>query len=105
MANTVAVKKRRGRPPGSVENKAIREAMKRKFGKIISPRKFGELVELIYGQAMEGEKQSQKLIFEYAMVKPGFEPEERNKDHNIQIIINDMKPEKEEIIEGEIIED
>jgi hypothetical protein len=87
--------------------------MKRKFGRVITPQKFGKLVELIYDQAVgkaeteEGKKiapckQSQKLIFEYAMVKPGFEPENQGGTGGVQIIINDMQ---EKTIEGEVIDD
>jgi hypothetical protein len=102
-----------GRPKGSVTNKAIKEAMKRKFGRVITPQKFGKLVQLIYDQAMGVEetefgervkkepcKASQRLIFDYAMIKPGQEVESASKDHSIQIIISDMPTRTQ--IEGEI---
>ena len=88
-----------GRPRGAVENKAIREAMKRKFGRVVTPRKFGKLIELIYDQAMEGEKQSQKLLFDYGLPKDLLDSDNKG-SMNVQIVINDMVP-KEVIIENE----
>jgi hypothetical protein len=93
----VTIKRRPGRPKGSVANKQNREAMKRQFSRVITPKKFRDMVEKVYDQGMEGDKSSQKLIFEYGMIKPGMEVEHAGGDYGVQIIINDMKPEKEVI--------
>ena len=99
----VTVRRKRGRPRGSVQNKALKEAMKRKFGKVITPQKFGKLVELVYDQAMGKEeapcKISQKLIFEYGMIRPGNEVEHGPSDYGVQIVINDMNT---KTIDGDI---
>lgn len=100
----IAVQKRKpGRPKGSVANKQNREAMKRQFSRVITPKKFANMVEKVYEQGMEGDKASQRLVFEYGMIKPGMEVEQQGGFGGLQIIINDMKPEETEI-EGEIIE-
>ena len=85
--------KRRGRPKGSVANKQTREAMKRQFSRVITPKKFASMVELVYNQAMDGDKKSQGLIFEYGMIKPGMEVDQPRGGIGIQIVINDMKDE------------
>ena len=89
-----------GRPRGAVENKAIREAMKRKFGRVVTPQKFGKLIELIYDQAMEGEKQSQKLLFDYGLPKDLLDSDNKGQ-LNVQIVINDMVPKEIEINPGD----
>ncbi len=91
----IAVQKRKpGRPKGSVANKQTREAMKRQFSRVITPKKFANMVEKVYEQGMEGDKASQRLVIEYGMIKPGMEVERRGDIGGIQIIINDMKDEK-----------
>lgn len=109
-------KRKPGRPKGSENqtHKAIKEAMKRKFGKVITPQKFGALVELVYDQAMgnwedeEGRKLppckiSQGRIFDYAMVKPSQDVESAVGPGGVTIVINDMKPEK--VIEDAVWEE
>ena len=110
------LKRKPGRPKGAVQNKAIKDAMKRKFGRVITPQKFGALVELIYDQAVGKEevdgkkvppcKASQKLIFEYAMIKPANEVDGVQGNSQIVINIGDMEPVKtfSDPIEGEVID-
>jgi len=100
----IEVQKRKpGRPKGSVANKQNREAMKRQFSRVITPKKFANMVEKVYEQGMEGDKASQRLVFEYGMIKPGMEAEQQGGFGGIQIIIGDMK--EESVIEGEVIDD
>ena len=96
----VLKRRKAGRPRGAVENKAIREAMKRKFGRVVTPQKFGKLIELIYDQAMEGEKQSQKLLFDYGLPKDLLDSDNKG-SMNVQIVINDMVPKEIEINPGD----
>jgi len=98
----VTVKRKAGRPKGSVANKQTREAMKRQFSRVITPKKFALMVEKVYEQGMEGDKASQRLVFENGMIKPGMEGDSQSRDYGVQIVINSMEGPKE--IEGEVID-
>lgn len=95
------IRNKGGRPRGAVGNKAIKEAMKRKFGRVVTAQKFGALVQLVYDQAMGVDdkpcKASQKLIFEYGMIKPQNEVEQASSGGGVTIVIGSMEREEKVI--------
>ena len=95
------IKRKPGRPKGSVENADTKRAMKRQFSKVVKPGVFRDIVQKVVDQSLEGDIQSQKLIFEYGMIKPGQEVESQNRAFGVQIVINDMKNPD---VEGRVIE-
>lgn len=98
------IKRKPGRPVGSKAKNETKRAMKRQFARVVKPGVFRDIVQKVADQALKGDINSQKLIFEYGMLKPSQEVESQARDFGITINIGSMEDKtievKEDIEDG-----